>query len=354
MKKVLRYSSAFKQKVVREIELGGLIMKIKETAIFLYLRMTILLGLLFAIVYAFVSILMASMGISSFAFYLVFAVFIVSIQYIVGPKIVEWTMKVRYLDKGELPEVQAMVRELAERAKIPVPRIGISGMKVPNAFAFGRSLADGRVCVTKGILNLLNRDELKAVLGHELSHLKNRDVLFITFLSVIPLILYRIFFHLVFFGRYSRRRDSGGYVLLIGLLAFIFYFITNLLVLYASRIREYFADRGSIELGNSPHALATALYKLVYGAARVPDENLKEVEGVKAFFLNDLSRARKEIRELSELDLNHDGTIDLFELKNLESRELKLKTTDKLMELLSTHPNMLKRIKHLSVVDVPR
>ncbi|MCK4810218.1 MAG: M48 family metalloprotease [Candidatus Omnitrophica bacterium] len=327
-------------------------MRIKETVISLYLRMTILLGLLFAIVYAFVSIFMSAMGISSFAFYVIFAVFIVIIQYMVGPKIVEWTMRVRYLNKGELPEVQKMVGELAKKAKIPVPRIGISGMNLPNAFAFGRSLADGRVCVTKGILNLLNRDELRAVLGHELSHLKNRDVLFITFLSVIPLILYRIFFHLVFFGRYSRRRDSGGYMLLIGLLAFIFYFITNLLVLYASRIREYFADRGSIELGNSPHALATALYKLVYGAARVPAENLKEIEGVKAFFLNDLSKAKKEIRELSALDLDHDGTIDPFELKKIKSQEIKLKTTDKLMELLSTHPNMLKRIKHLAGIKL--
>jgi heat shock protein HtpX len=173
-------------------------------------------------------------------------------------------------------------------------------------------------------------------------------VLFITLLSVIPLILYRIFWHLVFFGSYSRRREGGGYTILLGLVAFLFYFITNLLVLYASRIREYFADKGSIALGNSPSSLATALYKLVYGAAKAPKEQLQEIEGIKAFFLNDLSKARKEIRELAELDLDRSGTIDPYELKELRRKEVVLSFSDRLMEILSTHPNMLKRIKLLS------
>jgi heat shock protein HtpX len=318
----------------------------------LYLRMIILLGILFGIVYVIITIFMSALGIASFYFYAVLAFFIIGIQYILGPKIVEWTMRVRYITRNQLPEVYGMVEELARKAKIPMPRIGISELNLPNAFAFGRGLRDGRICVTRGILNLLTPEELKAVLGHEISHLKNRDVLFITLLSVIPLILYRIFFHLVFFGGYSRRRDSGGYVVLIGLLAFIFYFITNLLVLYASRIREYFADRGAVKLGNPPHRLATALYKLVYGAARLPRENLREIEGIKAFFLNDLSKARKEIQELRQLDLDRSGTIDPFELKALQQKQVKLKVSDKLMEALSTHPNMLKRIKQLSSYKV--
>ena len=135
--------------------------------------------------------------------------------------------------------------------------------------------------------------------------------------------------------------------MLIGLAALIFYFITNLIILYASRIREYFADRGAIALGNPPSALATALYKLVYGAARSPKEELKEIEGVKAFFLNDLSRSRREISELAQLDLDRSGTIDPYELRELQKKEVRLSFADKLMETLSTHPNMLKRIKQL-------
>ena len=119
-------------------------------------------------------------------------------------------------------------------------------------------------------------------------------------------------------------------------------------MLYASRIREYFADKGSVELGNQPSALASALYKLVYGAARMDKEHLREAEGLKAFFLNDLSRALNEIRELSQLDLDRSGTIDGSELAALKNKKIKLGFGDRLMESFSTHPNMLKRIQHLS------
>jgi heat shock protein HtpX len=197
-------------------------------------------------------------------------------------------------------------------------------------------------------MDLLDKDELKAVLGHEMSHLKNRDVLFITLLSVIPLILYYIFYHFSFAGSYSRRRESGNYAALIGIAAFLFYLITNLLVLYASRIREYFADKGSINLGSSPSVMATALYKLVYGAAKTPKENLKEIEGVRAFFLNDVSTARRDINDLAELDLDRSGMIDAYELRSLAEKDIKLSFADKAMEIFSTHPNMLKRIKQLS------
>jgi len=314
----------------------------------LNLRMSLLLIILFGIVYVIVTLFMSALGVTSFYFYVIFAFIIMFIQYWIGPKMVEWMMRVRYVSREEYPWLHQMVEELSKKAKIPTPKIGVSYINIPNAFAFGRGLKDGRVCVTQGILHLLNKEELKAVLGHEISHLKNHDVLFITLLSVIPLILYRIFFHLLFFGPYSRRREGGSYVILLGLVAFLFYFITNLLVLYASRIREYFADKGSVALGNSPSSLATALYKLVYGAAKAPKEQLQEIEGIKAFFLNDLSRARKEIRELAELDLDKSGTIDSYELKELRRKEVALSFSDRLMETLSTHPNMLKRIKHLS------
>jgi heat shock protein HtpX len=254
-------------------------------------------------------------------------------------------MRVKYIERQDSPRLFQMVESLSIRANIPMPKIGIAQIGIPNAFAFGRGIRDGRVCVTHGILNLLGDDELRAVLGHELSHIKNRDVLTITILSVIPMIMYRIAWQFLFFGR---RRDSRGNTVLIGLTAFVFYFITNLLVLYASRIREYFADRGSIAMGNKPAALASSLYKLVYGSARMSPESLKESEGLKAFFLNDPSKARNEIKELSQLDLDKSGTIDHGELALLQNKQIRLGFGDKMMEVLSTHPNMLKRIKRLS------
>ncbi len=312
----------------------------------LQLRMWLLTTLLFGMIYAVVVVIGTTVfhG-ANFTFYLVISIVMMAIQYMLGPKLVEWSMKVKYIKKEENPKLFAMVEGLAAKAGIPTPRIGISQVALPNAFAFGRTIKDGRVCVTQGILSLLNEEELRAVLGHELSHLKNRDVLTITLLSVIPIILYRIAWSFLF---YRRSRDNQGSAVLIGLVALVFYFITNLLVLYASRIREYFADRGSVELGNSPSKLATSLYKLVYGSARMNKEALKDVEGLKAFFVNDPSRASKDIRELAQLDLDRSGTLDTVELQFLSTRNIKLGFGDKLMELMSTHPNMLKRIKRLS------
>jgi heat shock protein HtpX len=308
--------------------------------------MWLLVAVLFAIVYAVVVMIGSSLGITNFYFYLILSLVMMFIQYMLGPKIVEWTMRVKYVKREEYPRIYQMVEDLSARAKIPLPRVGIAQIPLPNAFAFGRSVKDGRVCVTEGILRLLNEDELRAVLGHELSHLKNRDVLTITLLSVIPMIMYRIAWQFLFYGR--RRDERAGNTALIGLAAFLFYFITNLLVLYASRIREYFADKGSVLLGNEPSSLASSLYKLVYGSARMNKESLKEVEGLKAFFVNDPSCALKEIRELSQLDLDKSGTLDVNELEELRTKKISLSFGDRLLEVLSTHPNMLKRIKQLS------
>ena len=316
----------------------------------LKLRMWLLLTALFAIVYAVITMVGASLGIGNFYFYLVFAMAMMFVQYMLGPKIVEWSMRVKYAKREDYPGVFQMVEEMAMQAKMPMPRIGIAQIQIPNAFAFGRGPSDGRVCVTQGILSLLDEQELRAVLGHELSHLKNRDVLTITLLSVIPMVMYYLAWQFLFYGR--RREQGGANTALIGMVAFLFYFITNLLVLYASRIREYFADKGSVLLGNDPSALASSLYKLVYGSARMNKQSLKETEGLKAFFLNDPSRSLKEIRELSQLDLDKSGTIDSLELEQLRNKKVVFSFGDLMLEALSTHPNMLKRIKRLSEYKV--
>ncbi|MFA6378541.1 MAG: zinc metalloprotease HtpX [Candidatus Omnitrophota bacterium] len=318
----------------------------------LQMRMYLMLTILFGIIYALIVVVGNSMGLGNFYFYLGISFAIMFLQYLIGPKMVEWSMGVKYVTREQNPKLYQMVEDQARRAGIPTPKIGVSHIAIPNAFAFGRGISDGRVCVTQGIMNLLEDNELKAVLGHEISHLKNRDVLTITLLSIIPMILYRVAFNFLFFGNRRNSRESGANTMLIGLAAFIFYFITNLLVLYASRIREYFADKGSVELGNRPEVMASALYKLVYGSARMPKDALKEAEGMKAFFVNDPSSALSDIKELGQLDLDKSGTIERSELNLLQRGHIKLKASDKMMELLSTHPNMLKRIKHLSSLSM--
>jgi len=308
-------------------------------------RLYILMAVMFGIVYAILVMAAHTIGVTGFVPYIVMAAVILLIQYMVGPALVGFSMRVRYLGPGEHDELQQMVTELAARAGISKPRVGISSIPIPNAFAFGRWGADSRVCVTETLLQLLSPSELKAVLGHEISHLRHRDVAIITMLSVIPMILWYVSLRLMWV-----RDRRGGNTALVGLVAFLLYFVTNLLVLYGSRIREYYADLGSVRLGNPPGHLASALYKLVYGGARVPKESLRQVEGYKAFFASDPSRAIRELRDLREVDQDMSGTIDQAELMSLRAKEVRLGFSEKLMEVMSTHPNMLKRIKHLSAL----
>jgi len=308
----------------------------------LQLRMFLLLAGMFAILYTIIVVLASMAGIGNFLFFGVLAVAMLLVQYLISPKIVEMSMKVDYVGEEEAPRLHRMVEELSTQAGIPKPRVGISQLNIPNAFAFGRSKKDGRVCVTGRIMELLSEEELRAVLGHEVSHIKNRDMTTITIMSVVPMVLWFAAWSFMFSGG----RDRGNTVAL-GIVAFILYFVTNLLVLYGSRIREYYADQDSVKLGNPPHALASALYKLVYGSARVDKKELKQMEGYKAFFASDPSRARGEIQELSQVDADMSGSIEEEELTAMRDRKINISTSDKVMELLSTHPNMVSRVKRL-------
>jgi len=311
--------------------------------------MFLLIALMFGILYGVITGIGTYTETGSAWIYIVLAFAFLGIQYLVSPAIVGWSMKIKWVSEKEEPELHRMVTELAWGANLPKPKIGISQLSMPNAFAFGRTQRDGRICVTQGLLKLLSKNELRAVLGHEMAHIRHRDMAIITLLSAIPLIMYWIAFSFMWGGMLGGRREGGGYAALIGIGAFILYFVTNLLVLYGSRIREYYADLGSVKLGNMPHDLATALYKLAYGDARFRgSEELRKVEGVRAFFVNDPSRAWYEVNELKQVDRDMNGTIDYDELVDLRQKQVKLTSGDKFLELFTTHPNMLKRIKHHS------
>lgn len=316
-------------------------------------KMWLLVALMFGILYGVITGIGSYLGVGNIFFYILLAALFIGIQYLIGPALVGAMMRIRWVSKEQEPELHRVVEELAVKASIPKPKVGVSQLSLPNAFAFGRSLKDGRVCVTQGIRKLLSKDELQAVLGHEISHLKHRDMMIITLLSVIPLIFYWLAWSLMWGGMFGRRRGGGGYAALVGLVAFLLYFLTNLLVLYGSRIREYYADEGSVRVGNPPHHLASALYKLVYGAAQLrksprAKQELQKVQAIRAFFLNDVARAHQEIQELKEIDRDLSGTIDQSELSALRAKGIKLSGVERMMELFTTHPNMLKRIKRLA------
>jgi heat shock protein HtpX len=312
-----------------------------------------LVGLMFTIILGFLLFVGAALGYSgqSFINYTVIASLgMLFVQYLIGPKTVESSMKVRYVTENEDPNLYRMVEEQARKAGLKtVPKVGISPTPMPNAFAFGKSKGDARVCVTQGIRNLLSEDELKAVIGHEISHVKHSDMAIITLLSAVPMIAYYMYISSMYSGSMgsSNNRNSGS-TAIVGILALVIYFITNLLVMYGSRIREYYADKGSAEIGNEPHQLASALYKLTYGTAKTSKAELQRVEGIKAFFVNDPTKARGDFNEITEVDRDMNGIIDRNELEAVRRGEVRVGASASVMELMSTHPNMLKRIKHLS------
>ena len=317
----------------------------------LKIRMGMCVLLLFAVIYALLIVIATFTGAGTPIIYALLAFVMVGIQFFIGPKIVERSMRVRYVSEQEQPELHRMVTELAMKAGIPKPRVGISEISIPNAFAFGTSKKKARVCVTRRLMEMLSRDELEAVLGHELSHIKHQDMVVITALSVIPMICYFIYFSFfwsgIFGGGMGRSRDGALPMMAIALIAFVVYFISNLIVLYVSRIREYYADAGSAELTRKPQALASALYKMIYGSAGAKQEKVKkEMESMRAFFAADPVTARRDLKDLRAADLNKDGKIDEYELRAFAERA-KATRADRIMEIFSTHPTPVSRVKKL-------
>jgi len=313
----------------------------------LQLRLWLVMFLMFGMLFVIISIAGNLLGYGGFyQFYAAVGVLMVILQYIFSPKIVEATMQVKPLSKEEAPQIHEMVEELALNANIPKPKVGISNINIPNAFAYGRSKRSGHVCITSSLLGLLDKEELRAVLGHELGHIKHNDMAITTIVSLIPLICYYIAFSTLF-----SRNDNNNSGAIIGIVAFVAYLVGQLLVLFVSRIREYYADAASVEFGNKPSSLASALYKLSYGSSNLSEKQIKDVEGSCAFFLNDVKNGARDIRSLRQLDLNNDGKITDAEMDMLRHSNVKIRGSDNFKELLSTHPDMLKRIKRLSEIN---
>ena len=312
----------------------------------LKLRMWMTSILMFTIVYFLVMLAGSYMGIGSYMLWMVASIVIVFLQYWFGPSLVKRSMNVRPLSEAEAPQIHQMVQELADAAGIPKPEIGLSEVDIPNAFAYGRSKRSGHIAITRPILGLLDQDELRAVIGHEMGHIKHNDMIVTTVVSVIPMICYYIALSFMFSGD----RDNGGAVI-IGILGYISYLVGQLLVLFISRIREYYADEASVEFGNRPAALVSALYKLSYGAARCSDQTIADLNTNRAFFVNDINNAKHDVNDFQQIDFDGDGRISDDELRRLANSEVRISRKNGVMELLSTHPDYLKRVKRLAELE---
>ena len=193
-------------------------------------------------------------------------------------------MGAKEVSPEQAPGLHAMIERLCIQADLPKPRIAVADTEVPNAFAMGRSQKSATVCCTTGIMNTLSPSELEGVMAHELSHVKNRDVLIMTVASFFASVAAMMMQFGFFFGGGHDDDDSPAFAVVL-LASFVVYIVSFFLMLALSRYREFSADRGAAIMTGRPSALASALVKISTAMQRVPTTDLREAERMNAFFI---------------------------------------------------------------------
>ena len=197
-------------------------------------------------------------------------------QFFMSEKLVLISMKARVVTEDEMPVLHSSIATIAQMAGIPKPKVAYSDSSVPNAFATGRSPKKATICVTKGILEVLSDRELDAVLGHEVAHIKNRDVAMMTLASFFSTLIGMAIQWMSFAALF------GGMVVM--LVSILVYFLSQILVMSLSRYREFAADESGAIIVGAPSTLATALLKISGEIEELSDNELRHVEGASAFF----------------------------------------------------------------------
>jgi heat shock protein HtpX len=210
-------------------------------------------------------------------------------QYFTSDKLALRASGAKVVERDEAPQLHDMVERLCAMADLPKPRVAIIDTDVPNAFATGRSPKHSAVAVTRGLWERLEPQEIEGVLAHELSHIGNRDVLIMTvasFFAMVAGLLTRFGLYSGMFGG-GRGRDNNSVPvwLIVLVVSVITYFLSQILILAISRYREFAADRGSALITGAPENLMSALQKIASGITQIPQQDLRQVEGMNAFFI---------------------------------------------------------------------
>jgi len=266
--------------------------------------------------------------------------------WLISPYTIDAMYRVKEVKKSEDPELHGMVERLSKKSDIKTPRVMKANIPIPNAFAYGSPIAGSRVAVTNGLLETLEPEEVEAVIGHELGHLKHRDVQVMMFVSILPAIFYFIGYSMLLSSMFRRRDErGGGGAAIIGMASIFLYWVLTMFTLYLSRLREYYADRHSASIvEEGPRKLSEGLAKIVNSTGRMKRVH-RDVSGFnsfKALFISDPDRAESDVMSIA-----HVGARAADQKLVEEVLRRKVTSFDRVMELFSTHPNIVKRLKAL-------
>ena len=254
----------------------------------------------------------------------------IGVQWYLGPVIIKWASGAKELKQNDAPELFEIVKKLTGKAGLPMPKLYLVNNPSPNAFAFGRTQTDSNIAVHSGLLSVLNKEEIEGVLAHEIGHINNRDVAVMTLASVIPVMLY---YGVLVFG--SDRNGRQSIFTFVG--AFAAQLVGQLLVMWLSRQREYFADEFSARLTNNPTSLMSALAKISYSGVAAKSAGGNSM--VKALYFAEPSGSRMNIAEVARA-INSGNEAALVEAIEKDKKHGGF-------EFLMTHPITAKRLERL-------
>jgi heat shock protein HtpX len=217
-------------------------------------------------------------------------------QWYFSDKMVLWFSGAKVVSREQFPQLHEIVERLVQRSNLPKPKVAVVNTKMPNAFATGKSHKSSLVAVTTGLMDILDYDELEAVLAHELTHIKSRDVLVLTLASLFSIVASFLMRYALFgamfgggggYGGYGgrSRNNAGASMLIIVLVAVVTWIISFIITRAISRYREFAADRGSAQMTGKPMELASALTKISGSMRQVPPQQHQRFQSLNAFFI---------------------------------------------------------------------
>src|SRR5215217_4184126 len=215
------------------------------------------------------------------------------LQWYFSDKIVLWSSGAKIVTRDQYPQLHDVIERIIARNNLPKPKIAVINTRMPNAFATGKGKRSSVVAVTTGLMDTLDTEELEGVIAHELTHIRNRDVLVITLASLFSTVAWYLMQFGFYGGLYSggmgygggNRNNSAGSMIIVIAVALLTWVVSFLIIRAISRYREFAADRGSAQMTGKPVELANALMKISGNMKNIPTRDLRQEEGLNAFFI---------------------------------------------------------------------